>query len=99
MMNRSVECYNDNNNVTLFCMVQNVGLLRAKSVSRIVAADVEFTRKGLGYNCTWSAQLSRSALKPHRKETLGRPRCRRENSIKMDLKEIDINARNWFYSN
>ena len=43
---------------------------------------------------------SRSAFKiltgaPTRKKTLRRPRRRWEDSIKMDLKEIGINRRNW----
>ena len=29
------------------------------------------------------------------KRTLRRPRHRREDNIRMDLKEIDINTRNW----
>ena len=42
----------------------------------------------------------RSAFKilsgaPVRKIPLGRPRCRREDNIRMDLKEIGINTRNW----
>ena len=42
----------------------------------------------------------RSAFKiltsiPAGKRLLGRPRHRREGNIRMDLKEIDINARNW----
>ena len=35
------------------------------------------------------------AGKPTRKRTLGRPRRRWEDSIRMDLQEIDINTRNW----
>ena len=43
---------------------------------------------------------SRSALKiltgkPTGKIPLGRPRCRWEDNIRMDLEEIGINARNW----
>ena len=30
-----------------------------------------------------------------RKRPLGRPRCRWEDNIKIDLKEIGINTRNW----
>jgi Phosphate-selective porin len=30
-----------------------------------------------------------------RKRPLGRPRCRWEDNIRMDLKEININMRNW----
>jgi hypothetical protein len=30
-----------------------------------------------------------------RKRSLGRPRCRWEDNIRMDLKEIGINTRNW----
>ena len=42
----------------------------------------------------------RSAFKiltdtPTGKRPLGRPRCRWEDNIRMDLKEIDINAGNW----
>ena len=33
--------------------------------------------------------------KPTGERQLGRPRCRRENNIWMDLKEIGINTRNW----
>ena len=33
--------------------------------------------------------------KPTQKRTLGRPRRRREDSIRMDLKNIHINTRNW----
>ena len=32
------------------------------------------------------------------KRPLGTPRCRWENNIRMDLKEIGINARNWIDS-
>ena len=43
---------------------------------------------------------SRSAFKiltgkPTGKRLLGRPRCRWEDNIRMDLKEIGINTRNW----
>ena len=43
---------------------------------------------------------SRSALKiltgkPTGKRPLGRPRCRWEDNIRMDLEEIGFNARNW----
>ena len=46
---------------------------------------------------------SRSAFKiltgkPTGKRPLGRPRRRWEDNIRMDLKEIGINTRNWFYS-
>ena len=34
-------------------------------------------------------------VKPTEKRPLGRPRCRWEDYIKMDLKEIGINTRNW----
>ena len=42
----------------------------------------------------------RSAFKiitgtPARKRPLGKPRRRWEDNIKMDLKEMDINTRNW----
>ena len=42
----------------------------------------------------------RSAFKiltgtPTGKRTIGRPRCRWEDNIRMDLKEIGINMRNW----
>ena len=33
--------------------------------------------------------------KPTGKRPLGRPRSRWEDNIRMDLKEIDINTRNW----
>ena len=33
--------------------------------------------------------------KPTEKRPLGRPRRKREDNIRMDLKEIDINTRNW----
>ena len=33
--------------------------------------------------------------KPTGKRSLGRPRCRWEDNIRMDLKEICINTRNW----
>ena len=33
--------------------------------------------------------------KPTAKRPLGRPRCRWEDNIKMDLKEMGINTRNW----
>ena len=33
--------------------------------------------------------------KPTGKRPLGRPRCRWEDNIRMDLKEIGINTRNW----
>ena len=33
--------------------------------------------------------------KPREKRPVGRPRRRWENNIRMDLKEIDINTRNW----
>ena len=33
--------------------------------------------------------------KPTGKAPLGRPRCRWQDNIRMDLKEIGINARNW----
>ena len=29
------------------------------------------------------------------KGPLGRPRCRREDKVRMNFKEIDINTRNW----
>ena len=32
---------------------------------------------------------------PAGKRPLGRPRCRWEDNIRMDLKEIGINTRNW----
>ena len=45
----------------------------------------------------------RSALKiltgtPRGKRPLGRPRRRWEDNIRMDLEEIGIKTRNWFYS-
>ena len=33
--------------------------------------------------------------KPTGKRPLGRPRCRWEDNIRIDLKEIGINTRNW----
>ena len=36
--------------------------------------------------------------KPTGKRSLGRPRCRWEDNIRMDLKEIGVNTRNWFDS-
>ena len=33
--------------------------------------------------------------KPTGKRPLGRPRCRWEDNIRMDLEEMGINARNW----
>ena len=36
--------------------------------------------------------------KPTRKRPLGRPRCRWENNIRIDLEEIGINAGNWIDS-
>ena len=36
--------------------------------------------------------------KPTGKRPLGRPRCRWEDNIRMDLQEIGINAGNWFDS-
>ena len=36
--------------------------------------------------------------KPTGKRPLGRPRCRWEDTIRMDLKEIGINAGNWIDS-
>ena len=36
--------------------------------------------------------------KPKGKKPLGRPRRRWEGNIRMDLKEIGINTRNWVYS-
>jgi hypothetical protein len=35
--------------------------------------------------------------KPERKRLLGNPRCRREDSIKMDLREIGCGGINWIY--
>jgi hypothetical protein len=32
---------------------------------------------------------------PYRKETLGKPRRRKEDNIRMDLIEIGVNTRNW----
>ena len=53
----------------------------------------------------WAGHLARmeegrSAFKiltgtPARKRSLGRPRRRWEDNIRMNLKEIDINTRNW----
>ena len=36
--------------------------------------------------------------KPTGKGPLGRPMCKWEDNIRMDLKEIGINTRNWVYS-
>ena len=36
-------------------------------------------------------------VKPTGKRPLGRPRRRREDNIRMDLAEIDINVGNWVY--
>ena len=36
--------------------------------------------------------------KPTGKRPLGRPRCRWEDNIRMDFKEIGINTRNWVES-
>ena len=36
--------------------------------------------------------------KPTENESLGRPRRRLEDNIKLDLKEIDMDKRNWVYS-
>ena len=36
--------------------------------------------------------------KPTRKRSLGWPRCRWEDNIRMDPKEIGVNMRNWFDS-
>ena len=33
---------------------------------------------------------------PTEKRPLGRPRCRWEDNIRMNFKEIGINTRNWF---
>ena len=33
--------------------------------------------------------------RPERKKPLERPRCRWENNIKMDLKKVGCDARNW----
>jgi hypothetical protein len=33
--------------------------------------------------------------RPEGKRPLGRPRCRREDNIKLDLREIGINGANW----
>jgi hypothetical protein len=35
--------------------------------------------------------------RPERKKPLGRPRCRWEDNIKMDLREIGINVANWIW--
>ena len=53
----------------------------------------------------WADHLTRmeedrSALKiltgtPAGKRPLGRPRCKWKDNIRMDLKEIDTNTRNW----
>jgi hypothetical protein len=34
--------------------------------------------------------------KPEGKRPLGRPRCRREDNIKMDLQEVGCGGMNWF---
>ena len=39
--------------------------------------------------------LNISTGKPTEKRPLGRPRCRCEGNIRMDLKEIGINTRTW----
>ena len=38
------------------------------------------------------------SVKPTEKRPLGRPRCRWEHNIRMDLKEIGMNTRNWIDS-
>ena len=50
--------------------------------------------------CSHRLEEGRSAFKiltgkPTGKRPLGRPRRRRENNIRMDLKEQGINTRNW----
>jgi hypothetical protein len=35
--------------------------------------------------------------RPEGKRPLGRPRCRWEDNIKMDLREIEINGANWIW--
>jgi hypothetical protein len=35
--------------------------------------------------------------KPKGKRSLGRPRRRRENNIKMDLRKIELKGLNWFH--
>ena len=37
-------------------------------------------------------------MKIYRKEILGRPRCRWEYNIIMNLKELPVNVRNWINS-
>ena len=53
----------------------------------------------MGRSCS-RLEEGRSAFKiltgkPTRKRPSGRPRCRWEDNIRMDLKEIGINTRNW----
>jgi hypothetical protein len=45
---------------------------------------------GVGEKC-----LRVSVGRPEGKRPLGRPRCRWEDSIKRDLREIGINGENW----
>ena len=45
-------------------------------------------------------KVDRSAFKiltckPTGRRPLGKPRCRQEDNIRMILKEIDVNTRNW----
>ena len=44
----------------------------------------------------WAGHVDRMEEgKPARKRPLRRPRCRWEDNIRMDLKEIGVNTRNW----
>ena len=43
-----------------------------------------------------SSSLRILKCKPTGKRPLGRPRCRSEDNIRIDLKEIGINTWNWF---
>ena len=57
----------------------------------------------MGRACSQNGKKGRSALnvltgKPTGKRPLGRPRRRWEDNIRMDLKGIDINKRNWVNS-
>ena len=50
----------------------------------------------MGRSCSQNGRGSKILTgTPVRKRPLGRPRCRYEDYVRMDLKEIDINTRNW----
>ena len=56
----------------------------------------------MGWACTQNVE-GRSAFKtfigkPAGKRPLGRPWCKWENNIRMDLEEIGINTTNWVHS-